>query len=78
MRPISPPTRSDDDPDRHLSCQEAIQFAFEDFITTITKAGWREPEAVAAIIDMADNHLLGLCEAEETSSIIALIKRMTN
>lgn len=77
MREIGPPSRSDDDPDRHLKCQEALQFVFDDVLLAAQAAGWHEREVVAALIDLADNHLLGLREAQETSSIIAMIRRMT-
>lgn len=76
MREISAPI-SDDDPDRHLSCQEALQLAFEDILTAAAAAGWSEREIVAALIDLADNHMIGLREMQETSAIIALIKRLT-
>lgn len=77
MREISPPTRSDDDPDRHVQCQEALLSAFQDLIAAATEAGWHEREVAVAMIDLADHHILGMMETEKTSAIIALIKRIT-
>lgn len=77
MRQISPPSHSDDDPDRHLRCQEAMLWAFQDFITAATEAGWHEREVAAAMIDLADHHLLGMMENEKTSAIISLLRRIT-
>jgi hypothetical protein len=77
MRQISPPTNSDDDPDRHIRCQEALLSAFQDFLEAATEAGWNEREVAVAMIDLADHHILGMVEMEKTSAIVALIKRIT-
>jgi tryptophan 2,3-dioxygenase len=77
MRQISPPTHSDDDPDRHVRCQEALLAAFQDVLAAATHAGWNEREVAVAMIDLADNHILGMAETDNTSAIIALVKRIT-
>ncbi|MBY3151420.1 hypothetical protein HFO56_03330 [Rhizobium laguerreae] len=77
MRQISSPTHSDNAPDRHLVCQETLLLAFQDLIAAATDAGWNEREVAVAIIDLADNHLLGMVEMEKTSSIVAFINKIT-
>ena len=77
MLDISPPLHRDSEPDRHLSCQEALQSAFHEILAAACAAGWREREAAAALIELADNHLLAMCEVQKTSAIVVLIQRMT-
>jgi hypothetical protein len=77
MFDIARPFVTDDDPDRHIRCQDAIQTAFRELIGAATDAGWSEREILLAIIDLADNHLLSLDANDNTHALIALLKRMT-
>jgi hypothetical protein len=64
-------------PDRHLSCLEALSTAFSKLLDAAVTVGWSEREAVAAIVDLADNHMLTLAAQGETTHLMALLKRMT-
>jgi hypothetical protein len=77
MREISPPQCSEDDPDRHLKCQEALRFTFNEIVEAARVAGWRERETVAALTDLADQYILSMCQIKGTSAIIEYLKRIT-
>ncbi|TXI03586.1 MAG: hypothetical protein E6Q76_13605 [Rhizobium sp.] len=77
MPDIARPFVTDDDPDRHLRCQDALQAAFRELVNAGTTAGWSEREIVLAIADLADSHLLSLKTNDNTDVLIALLKRMT-
>jgi hypothetical protein len=77
MNDISSPFVRDDDPDRHTRCQDALQSAFLDLIAKAVAAGWSEREAVAAVADLADHHMLSNVENANTDALISLLKRMT-
>lgn len=59
---IAAPKMDADHPDRHLNCQEAIERSFQDLVDAAMSAGWDEPESVAAIIALAENHMLAKAE----------------
>lgn len=63
------------DPDRSLDCQFAIEIAFQDLIAKAVTGGWGEPESCAAIIALAENHVLGLAENALVDEKIGLLKR---
>ena len=77
MPDITRPFVSDDDPDRPIRCQDALQAAFRDLVNAATSVGWSEREVVLAIADLADNHLLSVEANRNTEALIALLKRMT-
>lgn len=77
MSDISRPFVRDDDPDRHIRCQDAIQFAFRKLLDDAMEAGWSEREVAAAIMELAENHALSLQAFDQTDALIALLKRMT-
>lgn len=77
MHDITRPFVSDDDPDRHLRCQDALQAAFRNLVGTATEAGWSEREILLAIAELADNHLLSLDANDKTDALIALLRRLT-
>jgi hypothetical protein len=77
MTEISRPAVSEEHPDRHILCQDAIQSAFRSLVEDATAAGWTERESVAAVIDLADNHMLSIAANDETFALIELLKRMT-
>lgn len=77
MSEISGPDVSIDHPDRNVLCEDAIQSAFQSLIEHAVAAGWSERESVAAVIGLADNHMLSLAANDEADALIALLKRMT-
>jgi hypothetical protein len=74
MSDIPPPTVSADHPDRNVSCQLALHSAFMQFAARAIAAGWNEREVAAALVDLADNHMLGLISTTEVEAIVAIIK----
>lgn len=77
MSDISRPFVTDDDPDRHIRCQDALQCAFHDLICAAVAAGWNEREAIAAVGELADNHMLALDANNETTALLDLLKKMS-
>lgn len=75
-KPAAPPV-DPDHPDRHLCCQEALEDDFKTIITKAVEAGWGESEATAAIVDLADNHMLSGGANDETARVLNLLKSMT-
>jgi hypothetical protein len=74
MLPIHP-SCADDDPDRFLKCQEALQPAFNLLISYAVQAGWRESEVLAAVIDLADRQALANIENADVDRILAVLKK---
>ncbi|PDT32268.1 hypothetical protein CO660_00025 [Rhizobium sp. L9] len=77
MTEIARPSVSEDHPDRQIRCQDAMQLAFERLVERAAAAGWSEREAVIAIIDLADNHMLSIAANNKTNALLDLLKRMT-
>ncbi|SDK33017.1 hypothetical protein SAMN05428983_4602 [Agrobacterium fabrum] len=77
MPDITRPFVSDDDPDRHLRCQDALQVALRDLVNAAAEAGWSEREILLALADLVDNELLSLDANGSTQALIALLRRMT-
>ena len=77
MPNIARPFVTDDDPDREIRCQDALQAAFRELLIAATLAGWSEREATRAIGELADKHLLSLESNDNTDALIALLLRMT-
>lgn len=65
---VAPPETSPDHPDRHLSCQEAIEPAFQAMAEMAKQSGWSIMEVAAALVDLADNHILALAANAETEA----------
>lgn len=65
---VAPPETGREHPDRHLSCQEAIEPAFQELAGIAESAGWSETEVAAALVDLADNHILALAANAETDA----------
>ena len=74
---IARPSIGQDQPDRHMRCQDAIDAAFRDLLERATSAGWSEREVFVAVIDLADNHMLSMSANEEMNALIELLKSMT-
>jgi hypothetical protein len=64
------PRSQTDHPDRFLNCQEAIEAAFASLAERAVAAGWGEAEVAAALVDVADCHMLSLKANMETEKII--------
>jgi hypothetical protein len=77
MSDILYPVLDKDNPDRHLTCQEALSTAFQNLLDAALAAGWSEREAIAAVADLADNQMLALSARNETNQLMALLKSMT-
>lgn len=65
---VAPPETGPDHPDRHLSCQEAIEPAFQAVAAMAERSGWDVMEVAAALVDLADNHMLALAANAETDA----------
>lgn len=72
---VAPPVTGRGHPDRHLSCQEAIEPAFQELAENAESAGWSSDEVAAALVDLADNHMLALVANAETDRAIKDAKR---
>lgn len=77
MPDIARPFVTNDDPDRHIRCQDALQAAFQDLVSAATSVGWSEREVLRAIGDLADRRVLSLETNDHTDALVALLKRMT-
>ncbi|WFU10907.1 hypothetical protein QA646_08730 [Rhizobium sp. CB3090] len=75
MSDIPSPPISDDHPDRHVWCQFALSSAFSQVAAAAAAAGWKEREIAAALVDLADNHMLGLIAAGEFENLLSAIKK---
>ena len=63
---MNKPRQTGSYPDRRIDCQFAMEGRFLELIDDAEDAGWSAEEAVAALIDLADNHVLGLKANEDT------------
>lgn len=76
MSDIPPPKVTEDDPVRHLNCQDALHACFKDLAERAMKSGWKEGEVMAAIIDLADNHMLAAAANNNTIDLIEALKKL--
>ncbi|KQS89821.1 hypothetical protein [Rhizobium sp. Leaf386] len=74
MARISAPRITFDHPDRFLCCQEAIDAAACEIIASAVRAGWTEQEAIAALVEVADNRMLAAAANQVTEECIAAAK----
>lgn len=77
MSNIGRPPVETDTYSRHVCCLDAMDAAFKTLVIEAAEAGWTEQDALAAISELADNHMLGLFANDGTAELIALVKRMT-
>jgi phage tail tape-measure protein len=61
--------------DRFIDCQEALEASVQEVIANAAIAGWTPPEAMAAIIAIAENLSLGFTENEELNAILGQIRK---
>lgn len=57
-------------PDRFLTCQEAIETAFRQLADLAVCAGWDQSEVAAALVDIADCHMLSVHCNLDTDKLI--------
>jgi hypothetical protein len=76
MRDIYRPFVAGDDPDRELRCQDAMQFAFQDFVTASTAAGWSELESIQAILCLAQDRMQMLAANDDARSLCDMLREM--
>lgn len=72
---IAPPEIGEHHPDRHLSCQQALEPAFQAVAEMAERSGWSAAEIAAALVDLADNHMLARAANFETDQMIEEIQR---
>lgn len=72
---IAPPEIGEHHPDRHLSCQEAIEPAFQAVAEMAERSGWSAAEIAAALVDLADNHTLARAANIVTAQMIEKARR---
>jgi len=77
MIDIQPPPVGQTDPDRYSWCQFALHSAFAEVAKRAVAAGWNEREVAAALVDLADQHMLGLVTMGELEAIIEAIKKQS-
>ncbi|WP_245464098.1 hypothetical protein [Rhizobium sp. NXC24] len=75
MSDIQPPRCDNSDPDRHLWCQYALHLSFAELLSKAVDAGWGEREVAAALVDLADHHMLGLITSGEIDELLGAIKK---
>ena len=67
---ISSPPRPPGHPDRFLDAQEALEDSVLDLVEMAVAAGWREKEAVAAIVSIAEHRMLAIGKNEELDDLL--------
>lgn len=72
---ITPPPRPADHPDRFLDAQEAIEVDVLDLVDKAVEAGWGEVEALAAMVAVAENRMLAICENERVNRQIEELRK---
>lgn len=61
--------------DRHLLCQNAIELALQDVITTAVAAGWQEEEVLVAIGVVADHLVLSKAAIDDLTMLLQALRR---
>ncbi|QFQ86705.1 hypothetical protein F8A10_04240 [Paracoccus kondratievae] len=62
-------------PDRVLDCQEAVEPAFMALLNSAEGAGWVREEVIAALAELAINHVMAFSANEVTDAQIADLQR---
>jgi hypothetical protein len=60
--------------DRFIDCKEAIESRVHQIVHDAYVAGWERGEALAGIIDIADNYALMLGENEALTAVLDRLK----
>jgi len=61
-------------PHRFLRCQEQMENAIRDGTEAGSLAGWSAEEVAAALVDLADNHMLSVLTNRDLSRQLAALK----
>lgn len=77
MNSISRPFVTQDDPDRDIRCQDALDWAFRELLDRAVEAGWSERESVAAFLALAESHMLATVANDDSNLLRGLLERMT-
>lgn len=72
---VAPPETSRSHPDRHLACQEALEPAFQALAEAAEQSGWSGDEVAAALVDLADHHMLARAANAETEVQIGAARK---
>lgn len=76
MTEIQRPFVTDDDPERHVRCQDAIYPAFKDLVDRAEAAGWHRRELLAALTELVDNEMLGIAANDDRAELLQILKRL--
>jgi hypothetical protein len=71
ISPIPGPKVPASNPDRHLFCEEAIEEAFQNVAALAEATGWDGNEVAAALVSLADHHLMGRIANRKLNDVIA-------
>jgi hypothetical protein len=67
---IPKPDRDPRDPDRFLTCEEALQPVFDAVVESAASSGWDVNEVLVALTSLADHAMLARsCNAETEAAI---------
>lgn len=75
MMTITPPPRPAEHPDRFLDAQEAMETDVLLLIDAAVAIGWGEVEALAAVVALAENRMLAICENERVNRQIEELRK---
>jgi hypothetical protein len=59
-------------PDRFLHCQEQMETAFTAMVEAAVLSGWHPEEVAAALVELADNHMLAVLAHRDLWRALAL------
>ncbi|MGO8163269.1 hypothetical protein ACC780_08860 [Rhizobium ruizarguesonis] len=62
-------------PDRFLQCQEAMDDALGAVAASAMAAGWHPEEVAAALVELADNHMLSVLTNRDLARELAVLKK---
>jgi hypothetical protein len=71
----NPSLPDSDDPDRFLRCQESMDDAFAGVAASAVLAGWHPEEVAAALVELADNHMLSVLANRDLARDLADLKK---
>lgn len=75
MSEIPPPQVEENDPDRFISCQDALHAEFQHLVERAVLAGWKAEEVLVAMIELADNQALMIEANAEVEAALKVLRR---
>lgn len=72
---INPPPRPPEHPDRFIDAQEVIETDILQLVEDAVTTGWGELEALAAVVAVAENRMLAICENERVNRQIEELRK---